>query len=252
MRFLYLLIVLIIPFTGCRSNSYENSQETAHDTIANDTLIPTHVIRRPTIFDTKDTNSRVGQCYKKINENIEFFVEVEPKEYFDGWYLPFDLKDRFDIKLIKVISPFGAGRTSHLRGHKHSGVDMVPVNKDTGIYIYPLAKGIVCFKKVKDPFSSITIKHKMNDSTYMYTSYIHLKEIYVENGDNVDPNIKIGKIFTKKEVRRFRGPYDHLHLEIRKNFDDFGFASGHCMNKDDLNEFFYEPIEFLTKNLKQK
>jgi murein DD-endopeptidase MepM/ murein hydrolase activator NlpD len=127
---------------------------------------------------------------------------------------------------------------------------MVPIKGDTGIYIYPIANGIVCFKSIKDPFSSITIKHKLNDSCYIYSSYIHLKYVYVENGDTVDSNTKIGKLFTRKEVRRYRGPFDHLHLEIRKSFDDFGFASAHCMNRKELDEFFYEPIDFLKKNLK--
>jgi murein DD-endopeptidase MepM/ murein hydrolase activator NlpD len=237
--------LLLCTLNGCMTN--QNAQSTANKA---DSIKKAEIIRRPTLFDRKDTNSTVGKCFLKINENIADFCEVEPKNSIDQWLLPFAVKNRRDISQIKVRSPFGANRTSHLRGHKHSGADIVPVNMDTGIYIYPAAKGIVCFKRIKDPFSSITIKHKLPNGSFMFTSYIHLKEIYVADGDTVDTNTKIGKLFNHKEVRRFRGPYDHLHFEVRKSFDDFGFGSSHCMNKSELDSFFYEPVNFLRDNIK--
>ena len=241
------LFVLFFSLIGC--NACQSNKKDSTTTIKSDTLKKLEIIRRPTLFDKKDTNSRVGKCYLKINEQLACFVEVEPKDSVSQWLLPFALKSRTNLNLIAIISKFGANRTSHLRGHRHSGVDIKPINKDTGIFIYPIAKGVVCFKRLKDPFSSITIKHKLRNGTYMYSSYIHLKEIYVNNGDEVDTDSKVGKLFSHREVRRYGGPFDHLHLEIRKNFDDFGFGSSHCMDKAELDSFFYEPINFLNEHL---
>jgi murein DD-endopeptidase MepM/ murein hydrolase activator NlpD len=242
------ILVLFFSIIGCNTGQNSKADSTSL-TNQSDSLKRLEIIRKPTLFDRKDTNTRVGKCYLKIDENLACAVEVEPKDTVDEWLLPFEVKNRSNLSLIILLSKFGANRTSHLRGHKHAGVDIVPAKMDTGVYIYPIAKGVVCFKRVKDPFSSITIKHKLANGAYMYSSYIHLKDIYVENGDDVDTHTKVGKIFTRKEVRRFRGPYDHLHLEIRKSFYDFGFASSHCMNHAELDSFYFEPINFLSNHL---
>jgi murein DD-endopeptidase MepM/ murein hydrolase activator NlpD len=239
--------MLLFAIVGCKTNY---NSDYANSAVKTDSIKKAEIIRRPTLFDRKETNSRVGKCYKKIDENVSHFVEVEPMDTIKQWLLPFALNNRTNIDLIKVVSPFGARRTSHLRGHKHSGADIVPTNMDTGVYVYPVAEGIVCYKRIKDPFSSITIKHKLPDGSFIFTSYIHLKNVYVANGDTVDTSTKIGKLFTHKEVRRYRGPFDHLHLEIRKSFDDFGFGSSHCMNSSELDSFFYEPINFLRAKIK--
>ncbi len=243
---LIFIILLLFGIDGYQANQNANSKVNKSDSIKK-----AAIVRRPTLFDRKDPNSGVGKCYvEKIAEHIANFVEVEPLDTVNQWLLPFAVKFRTDINQIKIRSPFGASRISHYRGHKHSGADIVPLNMDTGIYIYPVARGIVCYKKIKDPFSSLIIKHKLSDGSFIFTSYIHLKNIYVENGDTVGTDTKVGKLFTHREVRRFRGPYDHLHFEIRKNFDDFGFGSAYCMNKSELDSFFYEPINFLNEKLK--
>jgi hypothetical protein len=240
-----LYFILLFFMNSCQAG--KNSDALLHKA---DTIKKATIIRRTTLFDRMDTNSRVGKLYLKINDNIACFTEVEPMDTAYVWLLPFDVKRRSDTSLIKVRSPYGAKRTSSLRGHLHSGADIVPVKMDTGIYVYPVAKGIVCFKKIIDPFSTIIIKHRLQDGSFIFTSYIHLKYIYVANGDTVNTNTKIGKLFTHREVHRYRGPYDHLHFEIRKNFDDFGFASSHCMNKSELDSFFYEPINYLSEKIK--
>jgi murein DD-endopeptidase MepM/ murein hydrolase activator NlpD len=242
-------VLLLLALFGCTNN--HNSENTAL-LIKDCNVKKAEIIRRPTLFDRKDTNSRIGKCYMKIDTNIAYFVEVLPLDTVSQWLLPFDVANRTDTSLIKTVSPFGARRTSHFRGHKHSGADIIPIKKDTGIFVYPVAKGIVCYERIKDPYSSVTIKHKLSNGTFIFTSYIHLKLVYVANGDTVDVNTKIGKLFTHREVRRYRGPFDHLHLEVRKNFDDFGFGSSHCMNKSELDSFFYEPINFLSEKIKYR
>jgi murein DD-endopeptidase MepM/ murein hydrolase activator NlpD len=247
MRITNLVYCLFPLILQCACKAQPNPDSLNHNV---DTIKKAAIIRHETIFDKKDTNSAIGKCYLKIGENIANFVEVTPKDTVTEWLLPFDLKNRIDTSQVQIRSPFGAGRTSHFRGHKHSGVDFMLYKKDTGIYVCPAATGIVCFKKVNDPFSSLTIKHILPDGSFIFTSYIHLKEIYVSLGDTVKINTRIGKLFSYREARRYRGPYNHLHFEVRKNFDDFGFGSSHCMNKQELAMFFYEPVSFLGEKLR--
>jgi murein DD-endopeptidase MepM/ murein hydrolase activator NlpD len=177
------------------------------------------------------------------------FINILPKDTVTSWYLPFAISDKSDLKKVKVISPFAVYRKSNLKGHKHSGIDMVPLLKDKYIQVYPLATGVVCFVRIDPPFSTVVIKHKLKGNSFIYTSYIHLKEIYVQKGQQVDQNTAIGQLFTYEEAWKYNGPYDHLHLEIRKSFDDYGCATYLCMTLQKLEEFFYDPFIFLKDNL---
>ena len=51
------------------------------------------------------------------------------------------------------------------------------------------------------------------------------------------------------QTKKYKGNYDHLHLEIRKSFYDYGCASWLTMNKTDLNVLFYDPMVFMKNNL---
>ena len=84
----------------------------------------------------------------------------------------------------------------------------------------------------------------------MFTSYKHLKEVYVKTGDFITPNTRVARLFTKEESKKYGGDYHHLHLEIRKKFDDYGCASWLTMNKGQLDDRFYNPLVFLKTNLK--
>lgn len=177
------------------------------------------------------------------------FINIVPKDTVASWKLPFAVSDRSDLRKVKIISSFGVYRKSNYKGHKHSGIDIVPLSKDKYIHVYPAANGVVCFVRIDPPFSTVVIKHKLKDNSFIYTSYIHLKEIYVQKGQQVDQNTDIGKLFTYEEAWKYKGPYDHLHLEIRKSFDDYSCATYLCMTLQKLEEFFYDPFIFLKDNL---
>lgn len=68
-------------------------------------------------------------------------------------------------------------------------------------------------------------------------------------GTQVDQNAKIARLYTREETKKYKGNYDHLHLEIRKSFYDYGCASWLTINKAELNELFYNPMVIMESNL---
>jgi murein DD-endopeptidase MepM/ murein hydrolase activator NlpD len=182
-----------------------------------------------------------------------YFNDSEPINKVNKWLLPFKSKNRTDRNNIKVVSTFGSHRNSYLKGHKHTGLDLVP-KKKAGKYVnvYPMADGVVCSIHLGDPHRTIVVKHRLDDGSVIYTSYKHLKESYVENGQQVGPDTKLARLYTKKEAREIGGNYDHLHLEIRKKFDDYGVASWATLSKTDLEKRFYDPLKFIKERIKKK
>jgi murein DD-endopeptidase MepM/ murein hydrolase activator NlpD len=179
----------------------------------------------------------------------EAFIKDEPAEAVKSWKVPFQTEDRFKLNTIKVISVFGAPRDSYLKGHIHTAADIIPEKLNIYNYIYPMADGVICSIHLGHPHKTIVIKHRLPDSTIIYTSYKHLQEIYVTNGMQVDQDTKLAGLYTKEETKKQGGSYDHLHLEIRKSFYDYGCASWLTMNRDELNKYFYNPVDFMKKYL---
>ena len=193
-----------------------------------------------------DKNSYIGatRSYYK-----EAYQDIKPTEVVSSWMVPFDVSNRYDIRSIRVVSVFGDHRESYLKGHIHTATDMIPANKSAITYIYPMAVGVVCSIHLSHPHKTIVIRHLLANGKTIYTSYKHLQEIYVSVGTQVDQNTKIARLYTREETKKYKGNYDHLHLEIRKSFYDYGCASWLTMNKNDLNELFYNPMTFMESNL---
>lgn len=180
-----------------------------------------------------------------------YYTDTAPNTVATNWYLPFDVANRKDIKQLKVVSIFGDHRDSYLKGHIHTAIDINPAKpKDKLIGVYPMAKGIVCSVHLGENQRTVVLKHKLPDGKIIFSSYKHLKEVYVSNGQQVDENVKIARLFTPAESKKYGGDYHHLHLEIRKSFDDYGCASWLTMNKTQLNQRFFNPLVFIKENLK--
>ncbi len=177
------------------------------------------------------------------------YSDDDPSEVVKNWKVPFKTTDRYKLKTIKVISTFGAKRDTYLTGHIHTAIDIIPSKPENYNYVYPIADGVVCSIHLGHPHKTIVIKHKLPDSTFVFSSYKHLQEIYVENGTEVNQDTKLARLYTRAEAKKQGGNYDHLHLEIRKSFDDYGCASWLTMTKDELNKYFFDPLDFLKKNL---
>ncbi len=179
-----------------------------------------------------------------------YYSDKSPKDTVSNWFLPFNTKDRSDPKTLGTVSTFGSPRMSYYKGHIHTGLDCIPKPKSDTNYVYAMAEGIVCSIHLGDPHRTIVVKHILRDGKSIYTSYKHLGDIYVKTGDIVNKNTKLARLYTRKEAKKLGGNYDHLHLEIRKKFDDYGCASWLTMTKTELNKRFYDPLDFIRKNIK--
>ena len=179
------------------------------------------------------------------------FVDGEPATVVSDWYLPFDTSDRKSLSTIRLVSPFGAKRLSYKRGHIHTAADMAPRRHRRAeiVKVFPVAPGVVCSVHLAAPHTTVVVKHRLPDGTLMFTSYKHLAEVFVEPGRQVNFETPLGRLFTRTEARKLGGNYDHLHLEIRKLFDDYGTASWLTMTRADLAKRFLDPIKFLRARL---
>ena len=187
---------------------------------------------------------------EKTREMFESsYIEKNPKELVKSWKVPFKTKDRYKLSTVKVISTFGSPRESFLKRHIHTAIDVIPSKPDSLTFVFPLANGVICSIHLGHPHKTIVIKHKLPDSTIIFTSYKHLHEIYVTNGMEVNQETKLARLYTHTEAKKQGGSYDHLHLEIRKSFHDYGCASLLSMTQAELNTYFYDPLDFMKKNL---
>lgn len=180
----------------------------------------------------------------------QFYLEEAPADTTRAWLVPFKTSNRSKLNTLKVVSTFGSHRNSYIKGHKHTGLDCVPKAKRDTVDVYPMAPGIVCSIHLGAPHQTIVIRHITSVGKTIYTSYKHLGAVYVKTGDQVTVDTKLARLYTRAEARALGGAYDHLHLEIRKKFDDYGCASWCTMTKAELRLRFYDPLAFMREHLK--
>lgn len=162
------------------------------------------------------------------------------------WALPFIAKSRKDIDLLlkKSFGKYGDYRSSKKKGHKHAGIDIKGSWKEP---FYAMSEGQVMFVSHHDLNSMVLIKHHMHDGTVRYTKYVHLKNIDLQPGQKVDMNTKLGILFDEKTFKRSGYKFNHVHLEIRRDYSDKGRASSYSMSMNELNKFCVDPIDFFNK-----
>ncbi|MCP5048746.1 MAG: peptidoglycan DD-metalloendopeptidase family protein [bacterium] len=180
------------------------------------------------------------------------YRDLTPGETVKEWKVPFKTIDRKDVKTIGVVSTFAAKRLSYIRGHFHTGLDMVPKKRrerSAFIYVYPIAPGVVCSIHLGAPHTTVVVKHKLPNGKTIFSSYKHLGERYVETGQQLTADSRIGRLYTRAEAKKLGGNYHHLHMEIRKSFDDYGVASWATMTREDLNLRFHDPLKFMKENV---
>ncbi|MCX7735584.1 MAG: M23 family metallopeptidase [Candidatus Kapabacteria bacterium] len=179
-----------------------------------------------------------------------YYVNTQPTDTARNWYLPFETSNRLNPKTMSVVSTFGSPRNSYVKGHIHTGLDCIPKSSGENVDIYSMSDGIVCSIHLAHPYITIVVKHKTISGEIIFTSYKHLAEVYVKTGDNVNHKTKLARLYTRKETKKYGGRYDHLHLEIRKDFGDYGPASWATMTKEELNCRFYDPLIFIRENVR--
>lgn len=180
-----------------------------------------------------------------------YYIDANPSQVAENWLMPFEAENRKSINSIKIISIFGDHRDSFFKGHIHTAIDINPAKpKGKLINVYPMANGVICSIHLGENQRTIVVKHKLKNNQIVFTTYKHLKDVYVNTGQQVNTNTKIARLFTKEESKKYGGDYHHLHLEIRKKFDDYGCASWLTMNKIQLNERYYNPQTFIKEYVK--
>jgi murein DD-endopeptidase MepM/ murein hydrolase activator NlpD len=167
----------------------------------------------------------------------------------DSFYTPFDEPQRDSYETIKrrVVGRYGEYRRSPRVGHKHAGVDLRGEFSES---VYAIGDGQV-FEVFKSfPNRSVVLRHHMPDSSFLYSVYTHLEDITVMVGDWVNKNSALGRLFTEEELEASDfGTANHVHLEIRTSYSDYGTASWRSMSMDALNKYCMDPLAFFREYL---
>ncbi len=178
--------------------------------------------------------------------NTDPVAEDEGDNYCRHFFSPFaEEEDRGKYLNIKnrLIDVFGAYRN---RGHKHAGIDL---KGDYGETVYPIGKGTVYGCLYAFPYLAVVIEHTLPDDTVVYSSYVHVAQIEVEEGMLVDENTPVARLFNEEEQQRAGYKKTHLHLEIRTTMEDNGVASYSCKTLEELEDYFLDPVQFLELHM---
>jgi len=147
--------------------------------------------------------------------------------------------------LRRIISTYGAHRSSPIYGHRHAGIDIKGRYSEK---VYAIGKGRVLWVTGEFPNTAIYIQHQGVHEKPFWSVYIHVQGIAVDIGDEVSENTIIGRIFNEDELRRSGfNTRPHLHLEIRHDISDNGRATFECMSKMELNHYCVNPLNALLK-----
>jgi murein DD-endopeptidase MepM/ murein hydrolase activator NlpD len=181
-----------------------------------------------------------------------------------GYYLPINTTDRLSIHSISLTSIGGFGVLRKERpgvpSHFHTGID---IKRPTGNYqdepIFPIFDGIVISIRKDGPYAQIIIEH--GSSHKFWTVYEHVAGINVRLSEQVTPDLPIARFMNKNELNKYGWQFDHFHFEILKvkplilKTDDsnperrYSSYSLTCSSMEELNKYFYNPIEFLKTRL---
>lgn len=147
----------------------------------------------------------------------------------------------------RTIARYGDYRSSAKPGHKHAGIDL---KGSYGEPVYAIGTGQVIEVFRSFPHRSIVVEHRLPDSSSIYSVYTHVAAVDVAVGDRVTEDSNLARIFTKEELGKADfGTPPHLHLEIRRSFEDRGSASWRSMTMEALNEYCRDPLEFFGRHL---
>ncbi len=185
---------------------------------------------------------------------------------FSQIFVPIETGNRKSTQEIKLtdIGRFGIIRKARkeFAEHFHTGIDIQRPEKNYSEppLIFPIAPGKVISKREDGPYSQLIIEHRLGDLAF-WTLYEHISSISVELNEMVHPYRPIARFYTRKELDVYGWQFDHFHFEILKvrpvelNPNSvtperkFGSYTLVCYDQKTLEKYFYNPIEFLEKNL---
>ena len=177
-------------------------------------------------------------------------------------FLPVDMTDRTDLSKMKLseIGDFGLLRKPRLNipAHLHTGIDIKRPNKNySNEPIFPIAKGRVISIRNDGPYANIIIEHEFENIKF-WTLYEHISGIKVKVNDMVNPNSSMARFMNKEELNNNGWQFDHFHLEVLKikpnplksikDFPERFFKSYSliCYTIDDLNRYYFNPLDFFN------
>lgn len=177
--------------------------------------------------------------------------------------LPTNSIERDNINELEItkIGAFSEWRKERpgIPAHYHTGIDIKrPNNNYLNEPIFPIAEGIVISIRDDGPYAQIIIEHYISGLAF-WTLYEHVAGIEVTLYENVTSNNPIARFMNTNELNRYGWQFDHFHFEVMKikpfplSYNDkmpqrkFNSYSLICYNVDDLNKYYFNPIEFLKK-----
>jgi hypothetical protein len=180
------------------------------------------------------------------------------------WYVPVNTENRQSLENVQLssIGLFGLLRQARpgIPAHLHTGVDFKRPNHNySDEPIFPAAKGTVISLRDDGPYAQIIIQHSLEDSTLIWTVYEHIAGIQTRLNESVDPHRPIARFMNSDELNKYGWQFDHIHFEVMKAHPKarqpdltkpslyYGTYSLECYTLTDLDERYYNPLEFLEQ-----
>jgi murein DD-endopeptidase MepM/ murein hydrolase activator NlpD len=178
--------------------------------------------------------------------------------------LPVRTPNRKSLSTLSLtrIGEFGLLRKSRptVPAHYHTGIDIRrPANNYPDEPIFPICDGIVISKRQDGPYAQLIIEH---NNPPCWSVYEHVAGIKVNLNDHVNPDSPIARFMNKTELNKYGWQFDHFHLEIlrirpvklaadpknpERKFSSYTLV---CYTKDDLDRYYFNPIEFFRDQLR--
>lgn len=184
------------------------------------------------------------------------------KPIADNWYLPLNTSNRQDWStvLLDHDAHFKAPRAAFgpVKFHYHTGVDFRNKNIDVpGEPVYAVAAGKVIAIEDPPPQRRIVVEHTLPDQGRIWSVYIHIIDEKVSVGDNVYPETVIARLMNNAELERYGLDYNHVHLEIMKQFPPFAAEffeqkTFTCFTEYEADEYYFNPERFLKEHFQEK
>lgn len=169
-----------------------------------------------------------------------------------AWNSPFSGNKDSNVKAFqrRIVGRFADFRTAGGdNGHKHAGIDLRGGFDEE---VYPINDGRVLAVSFKDLSGGVVIEHLVPDGSRLYSKYVHIQDISVRVGEQVTPHTRLGRLFGKASFKKSRYTHNHLHLEIRKDYEDKGTDSSYSETRKDLERHCLDPEKFLGAQLTKK
>lgn len=161
---------------------------------------------------------------------------------------PFLGEDRRSLVALKRRwgSGFGDYRSSYIKGHRHAGLDLTT---SYGEAVFAICAGVVEDIHLASPHRTVVVRHELPDGQIRWSSYKHLEDLGVVEGQRVDASTRLGRVFTKEEQASSGWRLNHLHFELRVSVDDGGAASWTSMSMGELQRYASDPAPFFAERM---